>query len=125
MVDVRRRLGVVATWCEGRFWPARALLLIWFVSIGVRHLADPLYTSLFGALNLAIHEAGHLVFRFAGEFIMMVGGTILQLAAPVASAVLFLRLRERRLAVQQPLQRCHLRRRCQGAGPPTRDGGRG
>jgi len=92
VVDLRRRAEVVAAWCRGRFWPARALLLIWFAVIGVRHLGDPCYTSLFGALNLAIHEAGHLVFRFAGEFIMMAGGTILQLAAPLASAVMFLRM---------------------------------
>ena len=50
-VELRRRLTVVETWCRGRFWPARALLLVWFVYVGVRHLADPLYTSLFGALN--------------------------------------------------------------------------
>lgn len=31
------------------------------------------------SLNLAIHETGHLVFAFDGEFLMLLGGTLLQL----------------------------------------------
>lgn len=81
-------------WCRGRFWVPRALLLLWFVFIGVRHLADPLYTSLFGALNLGIHEGGHLLFGFAGQFICVAGGTLLQLAAPLASGIMFIRQRD-------------------------------
>lgn len=93
--DWRERLDDLADevtgWCAGRSWLARAPLVLWFAWIGVQHLADPLYQSLFGALNLGIHEAGHLLFSWFGLFLMVAGGTLLQLAAPVLSAVMFWR----------------------------------
>jgi hypothetical protein len=36
------------------------------------------------SLDLAIHEAGHLLFAFGGEFLAILGGTLLQLLIPVA-----------------------------------------
>ncbi|MGH8751517.1 MAG: zinc ribbon domain-containing protein [Burkholderiales bacterium] len=82
----------IETWCAGRVWYGRALLLLWLGWIGIEHLRDPLYSSLFGGLNLGIHEAGHLLLRFFGfEFLMVAGGTLLQLAAPIISALMFLR----------------------------------
>jgi hypothetical protein len=36
------------------------------------------------SLDLAIHEAGHLLFAFGGEFLAILGGTLLQLFIPVA-----------------------------------------
>jgi hypothetical protein len=36
-----------------------------------------------------IHEGGHLLFRFFGEFLAVAGGTILQLAVPVMLAIFF------------------------------------
>ena len=54
----------VQDWCAGRSWLVRAPLLLGLVYVAVRHIADPLYTSLFGALNLALHEAGHLLFGY-------------------------------------------------------------
>jgi hypothetical protein len=39
-----------------------------------------------------LHEGGHLLFGYLpGEFLAVAGGTLLQLAAPVLSAVMFLR----------------------------------
>jgi hypothetical protein len=81
----------VEGWCAGRSWLARAPLVLWFAWIGLRHLADPLYESLFGALNLGLHEAGHLLFSWTGLFLAVAGGTLLQLLAPVLSAVMFSR----------------------------------
>ena len=37
-----------------------------------------------------IHEGGHLLFRFFGEFLNIAGGTLLQLGVPVALAIYFL-----------------------------------
>ncbi|MFC1575724.1 hypothetical protein ACFL5A_03660, partial [Gemmatimonadota bacterium] len=59
-----------------------------------RHLADPGYNSLFDGLNLVIHEAGHLAFSWFGEWIGVAGGTLFQLAAPVAAGILFHRQRD-------------------------------
>lgn len=41
-----------------------------------------------------IHEGGHLLFRFAGEFISVAGGTFLQLFVPFALGVYFLSRRQ-------------------------------
>lgn len=72
-------------------WVPRALLLAYFAYVGVRHLRDREYGSLFGGINLAIHEAGHLVFGFLGEWMMVAGGTILQCAMPVVATWLLVR----------------------------------
>ena len=84
----------VETWCTGRFWPGRAALVLWFVWIGYHHLADDRYNSLFGMLNLGIHELGHMVFRPLGEFMHIAGGTILQLLVPIISVFMFRRQRD-------------------------------
>jgi hypothetical protein len=79
-------------WCVGRSALVRAPLLLWMIYLGVRHLADSDYTSLLGALNLGIHEAGHLLFSWLGwDFLTVAGGTLLQVAAPIGAAVMFAR----------------------------------
>lgn len=95
-MDARERLGearaAIEEWCAGRAWAPRAPLVLWLAWVGVRHLADTDYTSLFGALNLGIHEAGHLLFGiFAGDFLTAAGGTLLQCAAPLLAALMFVR----------------------------------
>jgi hypothetical protein len=81
-----------AEWCAGRGWLVRAPVLAWLAYVGVRHVFDPSYTSIFGALNLALHEGGHLLFGyFPGAFLTVAGGTLLQLAVPMVSAVMFYR----------------------------------
>jgi hypothetical protein len=82
----------IEDWCRGRSPWARAPLVLYLAYVGIRHLADAEYTSLFGALNLGIHEGGHLLFSWQpSEFLMVAGGTLLQLAAPILSAVMFAR----------------------------------
>lgn len=39
------------------------------------------------SLDLAIHETGHLVFAFGGEFLGLLGGTLFQLLVPAAFVV--------------------------------------
>ena len=84
----------VETWCVGRFWIPRALLLLYLGYVGVRHLLDSRYGSLFDAINLGIHEGGHLLFSFFGQFIHVAGGTLLQLAAPIAAVFVFRKVRD-------------------------------
>ncbi len=78
-------------WCEGRYWAWRAPLLLYLAYAGVRHLGDPEYASLFGGINLGIHELGHVLFSLAGHWVSVLGGTLLQCLAPVAAGLLFLR----------------------------------
>lgn len=85
-------LDRVKSWCEGRHWPGRAVLLAFFVYLGIRYLGNPQYHSMFDGINLGIHEAGHLLFRFLGsDFLYMAGGTLLQVAAPLFAMIMFVR----------------------------------
>lgn len=44
---------------------------------------------------LAVHEAGHVLFRPFGEFLMMLGGSLLQLLVPAAFVLYFMRRQDR------------------------------
>ncbi|RMG17103.1 MAG: hypothetical protein D6731_04690 [Planctomycetota bacterium] len=77
-------------WCRERSWEVRVPVLLFFAYLWVRHLGSLEYGSfLFNGINLGIHEAGHILFRPFGEFLMLAGGTILQLLAPVVAAFAF------------------------------------
>ena len=80
-----------SAWAAGRSWLLRAPLLVWLAYIGVRQFASAEYTSLFGALNLGIHEGGHILFAPLGLALGIAGGTLLQLTCPVAALWMFLR----------------------------------
>lgn len=84
----------MAAWCAGRSAWWRLPLWLFFAYIAVRQVQDPFYGSLFAGINTGIHEGGHLLFRFLGEFLCVAGGTLLQLAAPVGSMVMFARQRD-------------------------------
>jgi len=79
---------------EGRSWPLRAVLLAVLAYFGLRHLADPEYGSIFSGITLGVHELGHLLFSPLGHWLGAAGGSIMQVAAPVAVAYGFLRQRD-------------------------------
>jgi hypothetical protein len=54
---------------------------------GWRCLVTPGTYRWLDSLDLAIHETGHLVFAFGGEFLALLGGTFLQLLVPIAFAL--------------------------------------
>ncbi|NIP59697.1 MAG: hypothetical protein GWN82_18825, partial [Gemmatimonadetes bacterium] len=74
-------------------WP-RLLLLLGLAWILKEHLGDPAYASLFGGINLAIHEAGHLALGWFGTTPGILGGTIFELGAPLAAGAAFHRQRD-------------------------------
>jgi hypothetical protein len=81
-------------WCAERSaWP-RLPLLLYLGYAGIRHLADAEYRSWFAGLTLVLHEMGHLLFSWFGNTLMLLGGSIVQLAAPLGAA-LYLLLRQR------------------------------
>ena len=82
-------------WCNGRMALLRLPLWLYLAYIGVRQFTSPVeYNSLFGGINLGIHEGGHLLFRAFGEFIHIAGGTIAQLGAPLITMALFFKQRD-------------------------------
>jgi hypothetical protein len=82
----------VEDWCRERAWLPRLPLLLWMSFLALRHLLDTDYTSVLGALNLGVHEAGHLLFGWlSSDLLTAAGGTLLQLGAPLASMWMFAR----------------------------------
>jgi len=87
---LRRELRSAREWCDGRMPWFRLPLWLYLAWTFGRHLAasEP-YRSLFDGINLGIHEFGHAIFRPLGLFLTIAGGTITQLAAPLASLAVF------------------------------------
>jgi hypothetical protein len=84
-----------AAWAaEGRAWPPRAALLAVLAYLGWHHLSDPEYGSIFSGITLGVHELGHLIFAPLGHWLGVAGGSITQVAAPLAVAYGFLRQRD-------------------------------
>lgn len=81
-------------WCRGRNWFIRLLLLLWFLYVLIKSLTNPEYRSVLGALNLGIHELGHLIFSFFGNFLQILGGTLLECVAPILGMVNFYRQKD-------------------------------
>lgn len=81
-------------WAQRKSWLWRFPLLCYLAYAGIRHLKDPEYSSLLGGITLGIHELGHILFSFDGPFLMTAGGTLCQLAAPMAAAFVMLRQRD-------------------------------
>jgi len=78
-------------WAAGRNAWVRLPLLAWLAWVLLNHLRNPFYHSLFGPLNLGLHELGHLLLVPLGFSTGIAGGTILQLAAPLVALWMFRR----------------------------------
>ena len=83
--DLRDDLDI---WLDERDdWIARGALLVYLAYGLIRHIADPLYRTWFGAITLAFHEMGHIVFIPFGRTMTIAGGSIMQLLVPIAAAL--------------------------------------
>lgn len=82
-------------WCRGRNWMVRVPVWLFLAYIGIAQVIDPQSWTVLSSLNLPIHEGGHLLFRMVGwEFLHVAGGTLLQLAAPIGSMLMFFKQRD-------------------------------
>lgn len=73
----------------------RALLLAFLAVWGVRLIATSIESNGVGEsflhlVNLPFHEAGHVIFMPFGDFVRTLGGTIAQLAMPLACCLVLL-----------------------------------
>jgi hypothetical protein len=84
-------LNRIKSWCDGKLWIIRAPVSIFCIYIAIKHFNDPMYTSIFGGLNLGIHEMGHFLFFWTTQFWYVAGGTILQLFIPILTIFLFMK----------------------------------
>lgn len=84
LLDVPQRTDPISFWC-------RAVLLALFAVWGLRLIVldyetgEMMSSFLHGPL-LVFHEAGHVIFGFLGEFIMVFGGSFAQLLMPAIMA---------------------------------------
>ena len=78
-------------WAQGRWWPLRVLLTLYFAYVLIRHLGSAEYNSGFGGINLGIHELGHVIFSPFGQFASVLGGSFWQLAVPLLAFWIFQR----------------------------------
>lgn len=69
-------------------------MLAYLAYIAIRSLNDYEYWTIFAGLTLGVHEAGHVLFSPLGELPEVAGGSIMQVAAPIIVALVFLRKRE-------------------------------
>jgi hypothetical protein len=83
-----------SAWARGRWWQWRAALLLFLAWDGVRHLQDPEAGGLFGGITFGVHEFGHLLFAFLGEFMTVAGGSLNQLLIPLATGALLYHYRD-------------------------------
>jgi hypothetical protein len=61
----------------------------------IARVRDPEYWDPLDDLNLAVHEAGHLIFSAFGETATILGGSLLQIIVPAAFVAYFVRTRQR------------------------------
>lgn len=61
---------------------------------GFRHLRDPEAGGLFAGITFGVHELGHMVFAFLGEFMGIAGGSLNQVLIPLGAGALFYHYRD-------------------------------
>ena len=75
-------------WCRGRSWLVRLPVWLYLLYVGVQQYKNPEFGSIFSGINLCIHEGGHILLRPFGDLLHVAGGTLAQLAAPIAAMVI-------------------------------------
>lgn len=79
---------------EGRFYGYLVIYLCFFFwgwSFILSDLKSPeLNASFMHNINLVFHEAGHVIFRLFGNFMAILGGSLLQLIVPLVAMLAFI-----------------------------------
>ena len=73
----------------------RLAALVAIALYGLARVRNPEYWDPLDDLDLAIHEAGHLVFSAFGETLTILGGSLFQIIVPAAFVAYFARTRQR------------------------------
>src|SRR5690349_4151728 len=74
---------------------SRVVALVLIAVYAIARVQNPEYWDPLDDLNLAVHEAGHLVFSAFGETLTILGGSLFQVIVPVAFVAYFARTRQR------------------------------
>jgi hypothetical protein len=83
-----------AAWCRTQTWRWRLPIWVYLAYAGARHLIDPAAADIFAIPTFIVHEMGHPLFSYLGEFMGIAGGSIAQLVVPLLFAGSFWRQRD-------------------------------
>lgn len=72
-------------------WALVLGLAVWTIQFARTPLSSDAMDSFLHLPNLVFHEAGHLIFSPLGQFMSVLGGSLLQLLIPVIAMVAFIR----------------------------------
>jgi hypothetical protein len=78
-------------------WARAALVLgvaIWTIRFARTPLSDDAMASFLHLPDLVFHEAGHIIFSPFGQFMTVLGGSLLQVVIPIVAAIAFVRQEE-------------------------------
>jgi hypothetical protein len=84
----------IRDWARGRMGWWRILLLLFLGWDGLAHLRDPEAGGIFAGITFGVHEFGHLLFAFGGEFLTVLGGSLNQVLIPSAAGALMFHYRD-------------------------------
>lgn len=87
----RKPLNIIQkplAWASHRYWWWRIPIFVWFISMLIDNLRNSSYAlhrlgNPFSALDLGIHELGHLLFSPFGTFVHILGGSLFQCIFPL------------------------------------------
>jgi hypothetical protein len=76
------------------YFAGRTLFFLALVVLGVKFIIAPMASNYAGRsflhlINLPFHEAGHILFGPFGQFMMMLGGSLMQLLVPLVCLITF------------------------------------
>lgn len=69
-------------------------VLTWKVLAQGLSLQDGAVLAFIHGIDLVFHEAGHVIFGFFGEFLAVLGGSLMQVLIPVIATAAFVRTRQ-------------------------------
>lgn len=78
---------------EPVYFYGRVIAYVFFLIWGLKLISTPmndLMMSFMHNINLPMHEAGHIIFSFLGDFMRVLGGTLMQLIMPAIVTGAFL-----------------------------------
>jgi len=84
-------ITMLENWSEDRSVIARAVLMTLLAFLAVCLTINHSCWTPFAALDMVVHEVGHPLFAYFGEWMHYAGGTILQLAVPLLATIVLLK----------------------------------
>jgi hypothetical protein len=88
-------LQTVIQWTRGKWWWWRLPIIVWFAVMLKQNLGNHWFainrtSNPFSALDLGIHELGHILFSPFGQFIYIAGGSLFQCLFPLMGVIGFI-----------------------------------